>query len=324
MNSPERPVDQAMEQERVEKHVIREFWVQEIQQYTETYPQDDGPVYLTLSGAEGRDIHQAVAHGLLTLTEAGAVATEDQGKVVAVESNAQAVLQLQRRFPGLKIINKDFQSLVGGPGLFNWPGRDDKRSCRARIVNLDLNGELKATTEDGNIVFPIIMWIDKLARLHGRVPRRDWTLCLTLHGELHWDADVCSFVRQFLRDNFEREPLFADCCSDLLGATFVTDISAETPIDFSAWPLAAQQRLLMVIVPKLIAHRVHDQGWKVHTERNLRYGGSAYAPMVTWVIRFTWDAEAVSSPGATLRDALTGIFYDVGFIHEDGRVEGDI
>lgn len=323
MNGPRRPVDRAMEEERGEKRVIREFWMREAQQYVENFPQDEGPVYLTLSGSEGRDIRLFVDHGLIRLEESGAVAKENQTKIVAVESSPQALLQLQRLFPGLKIVSKNFQDIVGGPNLFNWPSSEDRGHCRARVVNLDLNGELKAVSEHGHIVFPAITWIDKLARLHAREPRRDWTLCLTLHGELQWDTEVCSFVQQFLRDNFEREPPFEDACKSFLGATLVSAISAEAPVDFSVLPLTVQQQVLMVVAPKLIARHVHDQGWKVCTIRNLRYGGGVYAPMVTWIIRFTWDAGALASPGATLREALTGIFQAAGSVLEDGRIEED-
>ncbi len=321
MNGTERPVDRAMEEERGEKRVIREFWLREARQYVEDFPEDDDPIYLTLSGAEGRDIQLFVDHGLLRLEESGAVAQEDQTKIVAVESSSQALLQLRRRFPGLKIVGKNFQDVVGGPNLFNWPGREDKAHCRARVVNLDLNGSLKAVREQGQIVFPVITWIDKLTRLHARDPQRNWTLCLTLHGELQWDTDVCSFIQQFLQDNFEREPSFADACKKLLGVTLVTEIGAAAPIDFSTLPLATQQQVLMVVVPKLIAQRVHDQGWRLRTVRNLRYGGGDHAPMVTWVMRLTWDADALASPGATLREALTGIFHAVGSISKEGRIE---
>lgn len=321
MNGSGRPVDRAMEEERGEKRVIREFWLREAQQYVEVFPQDEDPVYLTLSGAEGRDIQLFVDHGLLRVEENGAVAEEDQTKIVAVESSPQALLQLQDLFPGLKIVGKNFQDVVGGPNLFNWPGHEDQIHCRARVVNLDLNGELKAVNEQGRVMFPVITWIDKLARLHAREPQRDWTLCLTLHGELQWDTHACSFVQRFLRDNFERESSFADACKCHVGVALVTDISAAAPIDFSTLPLATQQQVLMIVVPKLIAQRVHDQGWKVRTVRNLRYGGGDHAPMVTWIIRLAWDADALASPGATLREALTGIFHAVGSVLEDGRIE---
>lgn len=315
-----------MEQERGEKRVIRTLWVQEVQQYAESYPQDEGPVYLTLSGAKGRDIRLFVDHGLLRLEESGSVATEDQDKIVAVESNPQAVLDLQRLFPGLKIIEKDVQSLVRGSGPFSWPeGRDEIRCCRARVVNLDFNRGLKAERAQGRVVFPVVVWIEKLATLHTRAPRRDWTLywtlCLTLHGELQWDTEVCRFLQQFLRDNFEREPRFAECCSSLFGNALYESIDADAPMDFSTLPLSTQQQVLMVVVPKLITQHVQNQGWRVHTERNLRYGGEEQAPMVTWIVRFTWDSSTLAAPDAAHREALTGIFHSTGTVQENGQIE---
>jgi hypothetical protein len=312
-----------MEEERGEKRLMRELWVQEAQEYINNHPTDEGTIYLTLSGAQGRDIRLFVDHGVLRLTESGSVATEEQGKVVAVESNPQAVLELQRRFPGLKIINKDVQSLLGGLEPFSWPSSDDKPHCRARVVNLDLNGGLKAEKVQGQIRFPVVTWIEKLARLHARAPRRDWTLCLTLHGELHWDSETCNFVQQFLCDNFEREPRFAESCRSLFGTDTYDSIDSDNSVNFSTLSSDTQQQVLMVVVPKLITQHVQNQGWRVHTEHNLRYGGGEHARMVTWVVRFTWDADTLAAPDAAHRQALTGIFHSVGSIRKDGQIEED-
>ncbi len=79
----------------------------------------------------------------------------------------------------------------------------------------------------------------------------------------------------------------------------------------------------MMTLPKLITQRVQNQGWRIATEQNLRYGGKGNAPMVTWIVRFTWDAGAIAAPDAAHRDALAGIFHFVGLIREDGQIEED-
>lgn len=323
MNQPGRPVDRAMNQERTEKHTIRVFWLEEARQYMDRYPEDKEPLYLTLSGAEGHDVRLFAEHGLINLTETGAIAAEDQGKIIAVESSVQAVLQLQRQYTGLKIIEKNFQSLVRGTEYFSWPEGEERRYCRARIINLDLNSELQAKQQEGRIDFPVIAWIGKVAALHTAPSPRDWSLCLTLHGEINWNNEICRFAKEFLRDNFRREPSFAESCRNLFGATLYDDINTGSDIDFSTLLPRAQQQVLMVVVPKLITQRVQNQGWRIATERNLRYGGEGKAPMVTWIVRFTWNADAIAAPDAAHRDALAGIFHFVGLIREDGQIEED-
>lgn len=323
MNQSGRPVDRAMDQERTEKHAVRMFWLEEARDYMDRYPEDEEPLYLTLSGAEGRDVRLFAEHGLIKLTETNSVVREDQGKIIAVESSAQVVLQLQRKYPGLKIVEKNFQDLVRGSGHFSWPSPEEKQYCRARIINLDLNGKLRARQQQAHVDFPVIAWIDKVARLHTVPSQRDWSLCLTLHGEINWNDDVCRFAQEFLRDNFKRELAFAESCRNLFGEALCKDINDKANVDFSALHLKAQQQVLMVIVPKLIAQRVQNQGWRIATERNLRYGGEGNAPMVTWIVRFTWDAGAIAAPNVAHRDALAGIFHFVGLIREDGQIEED-
>jgi hypothetical protein len=146
---------------------------------------------------------------------------------------------------------------------------------------------------------------------------------LTLHGETNWSIEVSGFAQRFLRDNFVQEPHFAQSCRDLLGQALYEDIDSDSALDFSNLPLSAQQQILMVTVPKLIAQRVRNQGWKMTTRRNLRYGGREHAPMITWVVQFTWDAGALATPNAAHREALAAIFHFVGSIREDGQIEED-
>lgn len=74
------------------------------------------------------------------------------------------------------------------------------------------------------------------------------------------------------------------------------------------------------MVPKLIARVVHNEGWRVQTEKNLQYGGGEHAPMVTWIVRFNWDEDATATPDALYRSALRNIFSGVGVVTDDGSV----
>ena len=102
MNGHLRPVDQAMNQERAEKLAIRALWLEEVKSIAEQYPDSEVPWYLTLSGAEGRDIKLLIDEGLISLTEVGSIVEKDQHKVVAVENNNESVLQLQKKVRRIK------------------------------------------------------------------------------------------------------------------------------------------------------------------------------------------------------------------------------
>lgn len=109
-----RSVDRAMDRNRAEKITIRRLWLHEIRASAENHPGDEVPMYLTLPGAEGRDIQLLVDQGLLRLNEAEVrgIIEEDKGKVVAVEANSQAIIALQKRYPNLKILRLPVKDLI--------------------------------------------------------------------------------------------------------------------------------------------------------------------------------------------------------------------
>lgn len=320
MNATFRPVDDAMSEDRPEKRVIRNLWLEEVRAVAHQNPSSDEPWYLTLPGAGGRDIQLLIEDGLISLTEVSSIADEDQGKIVAVECNSQAIAALQKRFIGLRIKEVDFRSFIRAEGQFSWPEGEDEKYCRARVVNLDLNIPLKALIADKAVVFPVPAWIDKLCQIHAKEPRIDWTLCLTLHGEVMWPEAANLYTRRFLCENLGRELLFDEGCKKFFGEKLYETITREDYPNFAELDRIDQQKIIMVIVPKIIARLVHDKGWRARTKRNLRYGGREHAPMVTWIVKFTWDEEAIAEPDATYREALCNIFSGVGVVTEHGEI----
>ena len=320
MNSHLRPVDLAMEEDRPEKRVIRNLWLDQVKDIAQENPSSDEPLYLTLPGAEGLDIQLLIENKLISLTEVRSIAEADQGKIVAVESNNQAVLSLQKKFVGLKIKEVDFRSFIHSEGIFSWPEGEDERYCRARVVNLDLNSPLKAEIVEQKIVFPVLEWIGKLCHIHAKPPRLNWTLCLTLHGEVTWSKDVDQFTQKFLRDNLGREPDFDERCRNFFGADLYTKATGAECLHFDQLPREDQQKVIMVLVPKLIAGHVHNAGWRVKTEVNLRYGGGEHAPMVTWIFKFEWEQSAQAEPNDTYREALREIFTGEGAVTNKGEI----
>jgi hypothetical protein len=259
--------------------------------------------------------------GLVRLTETSSIDEADVYKVVAVEASTRAVAALQRKFVGLRIKEVDFRSLIRHEGHFNWPEGDDQQLCRARIVNLDLNAPLTGAVTETGVVFPILAWIDKLCWIHSRPPALDWTLLLTLHAAIHWPTEVRQYATNFMRDNTEHDIAFRDQCATFLGAELFAEVTSNAPPDYAAMVPTDQQRVLMVLVPKLIALHVHGKGWRVSTPHNISYGGGNYARMASWVIRLTIDPAAAAQPDATYREALRGILAGVKAILDDGSID---
>jgi len=316
-----RQVDRAMNVDRPEKQTVRKLWIEKATAVDSAEGHNSVPLYLTLSGAEGKDIDALIAAGLVSRADNNAIAEVHKFKVIAVEASPMAVLQLQRKFPGLKILEQSFQNIIHGSEPYAWPGKEHENYCRAQIINLDLNEPLRAVIDDeGDIAFPVLAWIAKLAQLHTRPPRIDWTLCLTLHGEILWDERACEFVQDFLADNFRFEEEFALACGGLLGADICEQIASGAAMNFSDLDRGLQQAILMVFVPKFLMKMVQHQGWNIDTDYNLRYGSGIAAPMVTWVCQFTWSTNAKKAPAAAYRQGLKNIFKRAGEIDACGGI----
>ena len=321
---PDRPVDNAMHEDRPAKNTVRNLWVDIVKDIAESYPNSDVPWYLTLSGGEGKDINLIISQGLISLTEVNSIALEDQDKIVAVERNNLAIANLQSKFVGLKIKEVDFRQLVRGEGEFAWPQGDDINICRARVINLDLNEALRGRREaNQRIVFPVLEWIKKLCHIHAKNPRLDWTLCLTLHGAVNWTNEINTWMTSFVRENFNREPEFAERCRGFFGTLLFDRLLVE---DVDIHQLDSDQRLkfVMAIVPKILARLVHNDGWQVETMYNLRYGGGEHAEMLTWVIQFVWDENGGALPDAIYKTSLRKIFDGLGKVTDSGIIEHHI
>ena len=245
--------------------------------------------------------------------------------LVAIESSAGAVIELQRRFPGLKILQEPVANLLHSSSPLTWPTGETRRFFRACVVNLDLTESLAAEVQNDQLIFPVLSWVHKVTQLHAAPPRLNWTLCLTLHGEISWTQRSDKLACIFLRENFERDHEFSAQAKAVLGDD-LHDAICRRPGRVGIRDLEAdiQQRILMVLVPKQIAFDAHSVGWSVDTVENLRYGGTERrAPMVTWVLRFTWDTRARTQPDKVYREALARSLLRGGHIDSDGVLQRD-
>lgn len=317
MTPSARPVDQAMGEMRPEKIIVRSLWAKEIKKTFAKHPKSEVPLYLTLAGASGLDIQYMIDEGIVKLTEVGAIAEKDRSKVIAVERDSKAVLDLQKKFPGLHIEEVDFKDVLSGEDLFLWPDPDREKICRALIVNLDLNCSLN--DKEGKPVFPVLEWIKKLSLLHKKTPQNNWTLCLTLNALTNWSNKSYKWAKDFLKGNFERDLVFKSNCKDFFGEQLFDLLSDNQKLLFKDLDKLEQQKLLMVIVPKLIVQYVQNDGWEVTTEYNLCYGAttSGRAPMATWVIKFAYKG-ASKTPDSLYRTALVNILPGAGTVTQEG------
>jgi len=305
---------------RPAKETIRRLWIDSFQKAMDDGAGNEPPVYLTLPGAGGREIEMLVEAELIALTEVGAIAQEDVHKVVALESDNDAALELLQAYPGLNIEPKELDQFLGGQTYMNWPGRDRKRVCRAAVTNLDLNKALECSIEGGQLSFPLVSLIEKLAYIHAQDTARNWRLCLTLNATVSWKDRAFGEVQRFLSENFAQDDEFRAASTSMLGEDLVGRIR-QTSVKCSELTKRQSQEILMVLVPKRIAHQVHGDGWKVSTVENLRYGGSGKrAPMVTWILDFLWDSRSSSSPAEVYKESLGEVLDHAGSIEDDGAV----
>lgn len=314
------PVQAAMTAQRPDKWIVRAKWLERVKYFAERNPDDSVPLYVTLPGAEALDVQMLVDSGIIRLTEIGSVHEEDLGKVVAVESDAWAAIEVRKRFPGLHLVKERIDNLLHGKSLIRYPTGDPERILRGRVINLDLN-EILYPMDDDPATFPVLLMIQKLCELHA-VSKLEWALCLTLHGELKCGAETLRGMLRLLGENAADDQSFADELKGFLGEELFACIATVDPRPIENLSSADQQRFLMVIVPKFLARMLFGSGWVVSVTTNVRYGGSGgRAPMVSWVFEFAWDGASRDAPQATYVAHIRGILSAAANIAEDGTVQ---
>jgi hypothetical protein len=199
--------------------------------------------------------------------------------------------------------------------------KDNRRYCRAPVINLDFDGPLNGTVASDQVKFEDLQIVSKLAQLHALDTPVDWKLFITFNASITWSDDVARAVLGFIRENFEMLPSFREQCEFTLGARLVTLIDDGDPTQVKALEPEERQLLLMAFVPKKVAQLVYAQGWLVDTERSLRYGGeSGTAHMVTWALSFRWDTRVSETPIAVYKDAVGQVLANAAKVTAKGEI----
>jgi hypothetical protein len=310
-----------MADDRQTKAVMRQLWTTRVANESHSFVDLDRPLYLTMCGPAGAEIELLIEKGVLRRTETQSVVEEDLRKIVAIESSPLAQLELLRRFPGLNVIRQSVEAMLRGGHPESWPDGVNEQYCRALIVNLDFSQPLKALLTEGEVTFPVVDWIATLAKVHAKNPPNDWILFVTLHGGIVWDENLAQQIQQFLAANFDRDPHFAAAAQILLGQALYAAIIRPDPVDWDSLSVPDQQRILMVLLPKKVAHVLHRLGWLVETVNNYKYGGEGgRAPMVAWVLELHWDTRAKRTPDVVYQESLQHVLDRTGTIEEDGTI----
>lgn len=305
--------------ERPAKATIRSLWMDRLGQAKADWD-GSGYLYLTLCGAEGRDIQAALEAGIIGKNEVGGISNTDLGTCVAVEREPEAVLRLQSRHPGLRILEQPVENIVSGESPMAWPVAGQREVSRSKVLNIDLNSSFPSKIKDGQVRFPIALWLHKLMRMHAVSPPIDWTLYLTLNASLGWDDATWQHVLRVLSQNMTSHPDFnagmhATCQIDL-----ATEIENGTCI-MSDLDYVGSQNILMAFVPKALCQDLPD-GWTMEVLQNIRYGGesSDVAPMVSLVVDFCRDSSVLGLRDVGYRKSVSSIFTSTRVIDSGGSI----
>ena len=314
-----RPVDKAMIRNQPEKKIMRRLWVDEIQEREEDGYDENFPLYLTLPGITGGELELLLEKGILKRTETGAICEEDYHKIVALESSSNVQIELRRKYPGLNILQMPVRDLIRGDNQRRFPDNETEiKYCKAKVINLDLNEPIRVDKTKNELSISVIQWIKKFCLLH-KEDEIDWSLCLTLHGDLIWNSSVNLQAIKFLVDNCKIDEEFKQLLESHLGNNMMQSIFNEN-IDFTSINDEEKQKVAMVLIPKLIAKYAVNEGWSIDTVHNYAYVGGDRAPMVTWIFNFHLDQETTAQSVSEYIRSIRNIFAQIGFINREGKI----
>jgi hypothetical protein len=270
--SPERPIDEAMSVLSDKKQHVRKLWVDEVR-FREIGLNGE-VLYVTLCGAEGFDIGELIAAGVIETEANGAIKQQHVKRVVAFEKNMPAVANIKKKFHGLSVREKDIHDQLKISTPFANPSNEEKKIFAAPVINLDYDKSINITDD---FKIPIVEAALRLAHFHqnGHFP---WTLLVTVNATINWSVEVQDHEKTFLGSYTQAQSCQAYFTSNVGGP-----ISSST--DLRQLSSAEQQHLIAIHLPLRIAARLVGDQWKVSVHAVCLYSGGGGAPMATWILR---------------------------------------
>ncbi len=178
--------------------------------------------------------------GVIRQTETGAIDTRDLRKVYAIESQRDAIAELQTRFPGLRGSPANGFGACKATTQLRWPEGEPLEACRARLLNLDLNASLECRIRSNQLTFPVVELIKKIATIQADTDEPPtWKLFLTLDARINWADSDWFRVTPPLKANFETEPAFAEATRAFVG----DDLSGHCPAKINSYRASSAQTL---------------------------------------------------------------------------------
>lgn len=319
-----RAIDDAMGLDCPAKDFLRKRWVDLVRQFKDAGLSDGGFLYLSLPGKHGRDIQALIDSEILEVTETGALTEESQDLVAAVESNGRAVVELQRKYSGLKIYEKSIHDLLRGGKLTTFPDGRDKRFAGARIINLDFDKPVHDDPDNPEKRFPVVNLIKKIGLLHKEEGHATWALCITFNSTLQWAASSIKEARSLIVENIHTHSEFRDMLSECLGEEALVKIEEDEGFFDAMNDLDFSQRFLSAFIPKRLGYELLDQKWLISVSECYRYYSPNGAPMASWVFVLKCPEEDGEVNKLTIyRKNVLSILRKFLFIDEDGRVGCD-
>ncbi|MCY4046795.1 MAG: hypothetical protein OXF42_01610 [Candidatus Dadabacteria bacterium] len=322
--SPRR-IDTAMARKRPEKNYIRNEWVKIVKNIQEKRSDTGVPLYVTLSGREGKDIDCLIKHGILEQTETGAIRDKDTWKVVAIEKNGPAATELRRKFPGLDVRNDDVLDLICGPGEISYPNSDNEdeiKLWKASVVNLDYDSSLKMTLEGRSVRFGVIQTLKKISAIQNECTSGEWYIFLTLNATLNFGAEHWNYIKETLNDNLRQVPRFRDdFFTKIIVQKGLTQIEDSIITNIKSCS-SLQQKLLLSLVPKLLAQKTRDHMWAISVNQSFMYGDNADngARMTSWIINFKKPLNSkINTDDQCYKQNVSGILANTVRLDSKGK-----
>lgn len=317
-----RPIDSSMAINRPEKIKIREEWGNIALTELSMLSGKHRPLYVTLSGAEGKDIEVLIQNGVLKRTENGAISSDDQWKVIAIEKNGPAASELRSKYPGLDIRNDDVINLIHGCSETSFPNRGDDNFnlWTAQIINLDYNSRFEGKLENGRGLYEIAQTLKKISAIQHEMKNSRWSILLTLNANIELTQSCWSEVKQTLNDNLTSVDKFKEDFSKILpldaGGRVNCDLLCKIKTDATL-----QQKLIVALVPKFFMQKIRDHRWEVSEIKSFVYGNntSGRARMSSWVITLQ-KPDQVKSDDQCYSENVSKILSNCFQIQDDGTL----